>query len=181
MGKMTKYKLSMGLAFNEVNEMNMLSKMAKQGWRFYSYIFPGYKFKKSEPIDLVYCVDTHVVNRDEEEQYFSIFKDSGWTHVCSAGNVFHYFSAAPGTRPIYTDKVTLAEKYKKQVHYINKSLILLAPAAVGFIIFNILINRFLGDSIFSLIVSMLSGGLIGCFAAATVTLAVIMLKSRKLS
>lgn len=119
MEKQTKYKPSMGLAFNEENEMRMLSKMAKEGWIFHSFSKLGYNFTKGKPQELIYSMDTYELKKGENEQYINLFEDAGWTHICSIENLFHFFSAVPGTKPIYTDKTTMIEKYeqgKKSVH-----------------------------------------------------------------
>jgi hypothetical protein len=180
MGKGTKYKPSMGLAFNEENEMKMLGEMAKQGWKFYSYRWLGYKFKKAEPEDLIYCVDFHKVKKDEREQYFSLFEAAGWNHVCSAENAYHYFSALPGTKPIYTDKETLSEKYNKGIKDTVKGT---AVVIIIFFLSKLLtrgIERVWRNEILSIILDMITGGAFGLIIAFIITGIVLKIKAGKL-
>lgn len=172
----TKYKPSMGLAFNENNEMNMLSEMAKKGWRFCSYKFLGYRFKKSEPADLIYCVDMHNIKKDEKDHYFSIFGAAGWTHICSVGNFFHYFSAMPGTKPIYTDKDTLSEKYKIGTRYVFKSLMVIVPVLAAAVLLKWVLGNN-SDSIPGLMVNMVIGGSFGLLIAIIVTGFILKIKA----
>jgi Protein of unknown function (DUF2812). len=179
MGSTIKYKPSMGLAFNENNEMNMLSEMARKGWIFYSYKFLGYRFIKSEPKDLIYCVDMHNINKDEKDHYFSIFGAAGWSHVCSVGNFFHYFSAVSGTEPIYTDTDTLSEKYKMGTRYVFKSLVVIVPILAGSILFKWTLGKH-STSILGLIASMAIGSSIGLLFAFIITGIILKIKAKNI-
>lgn len=180
MKEQTKYRPSMGLAFNEDREMIMLSEMAGKGWRFYSYRNLGYKFKKSEPEDLIYSVDMHAVKKDEKEQYFNLFEDGGWAHVCSAGNSIHFFSASPDTKPIYTDRDTLSEKYKKGTRDVIKGIGVTIIVLVVSFLLNIVFERLWVNKVLSLITSMITGGSIGFLAAMILTGIMLKIKSGKL-
>lgn len=113
----TKYIMSNGLAFAENEEMKMLSLYAKKGWILYKFGILGYKLKKSRPQQLQYSLD-YRINPDKE--YFLYFNTAGWSHVCSAGNGIHIFSAQEGTKPIYTDNDTELEKYIEQYEIMKK-------------------------------------------------------------
>jgi hypothetical protein len=180
MGKGTKYRPSMGLAFYEDKEMNMLREMAKRGWKFYAYRWLGYKFKKAEPEDLIYCVDFHKLKKAEREQYLSLFEDAGWTHVCTAENTYHFFSALPGTKPIYTDRDTLSEKYKKGIGYVNKGM---AVVVIMFFISLFLTKVFetiWDNEVVSIILDMITGGSLGLVLALVLTGIMLKRKSKKL-
>lgn len=107
-----KYKnvLISGFAFNEKGDMKKLQKLAKQGWILEGVCMPilSYKLKKGEPQNLEYTLD-YQSNYDEE--YFSIFKQSGWNLVVTMGDQMHIFSAAEGTKPIYSDSKEQIEQY----------------------------------------------------------------------
>lgn len=180
MGNGTKYRPSMGLAFNEYNEMNMLREMTKKGWKFYAYRWLGYKFKKAEPEDLIYCVDFHKVKKDEKEQYFSLFEAAGWAHICSAENTYHFFSALPGTKPIYTDRDTLSEKYKKGIRYVNNGLAVVAAMLFVSFFLTIGFKTVWKNEIVSLILDMIAGGSLGLVCALILTGIMLKRKSKKL-
>lgn len=127
----TKHIMSKGLAFAEGKEMETLSKESKEGWLLYKFGILGYKLKKAAPQKLQYSID-YRSNADEE--YFSYFKEAGWTHACSIGNAAHIFSAPEGTAPIYTDN-TESEKYISQYEQ-TKSIAI--PSSICSIIFVIL-------------------------------------------
>src|SRR5690606_2464480 len=46
-----------------------------------------------------------------------IFEKAGWSHVCSEAGT-HMFKAAPGTKPIYSDKESSVDKVSRQGKYI---------------------------------------------------------------
>ena len=110
MRKKKKYMPSLGLAFSEGYEMRKLSEMAEKGWSLESFAFLGYRFRKTEPKKVIYSVDYRVEKGADLEEYYDIYQAGGWKHVCSSGNI-HIFSSEPGTLPLYTDRVTLQEKY----------------------------------------------------------------------
>jgi hypothetical protein len=110
MAKSKRYTISGGLAFTEQGDMDKLSRLAAKGWLLESFAFLGYTLRKGEPRQLTYCVDYNNVSPGELGNYIELFEASGWTRICSSGH-FHIFSAAPGTKPIYTDNETRLEKY----------------------------------------------------------------------
>ncbi|MED4534303.1 DUF2812 domain-containing protein [Metabacillus fastidiosus] len=109
--KQTKYVPSGGLAFYEEKEMKKLSKLAKEGWVLESFAFLGYKLRKIESQDIDYSVD---YQKNPDDDYFTYFETAGWSHICSAGNEIHIFSAPVGTKPIYSDQETVIDKYDRE-------------------------------------------------------------------
>ncbi len=112
--KETRYLPSWGLALVEEKEMKQLGQLAREGWLLESFAFLGYKLRKAEPQELDYALDIHAVLAGERADYVEMFAASGWKLVCSQGDL-HIFSAAPGTQPIYSDKSTMVEKYRRAV------------------------------------------------------------------
>ncbi|MCX7920525.1 MAG: DUF2812 domain-containing protein [Clostridia bacterium] len=110
----TRYMPSMGLAFVEESEMRKLSRLAEDGWLLESFAFLGYKLRRGERQKLIYSMDTYDLKPGEREQYYEMFEAGGWKHVCSHGNI-HIFSASPDTKPIYSDRSTLYEKYRRAI------------------------------------------------------------------
>lgn len=136
--KSTKYVGSGGLAFSEERDMKKLSEYAKKGWILEKFAPLGYWLRRGEPQDLVYSLD-YQINVDED--YDLIFKDAGWTRVCSAGGNIHIFRATAGTPPIYTDKTTTIDKYEREKKIMGTTAL---PSLIALIVF-VLVGR-LGDN-----------------------------------
>ena len=104
-----KYVAITGFAFSENQDMEKLTKYAKDGWLLESIVGGFfYKLRKSEPSDIIYSLDYQT---DANGDYLSIMKEAGWDHVVSVGNQIHIFSAKAGTKPIYSDNETEQDKY----------------------------------------------------------------------
>ncbi|GLY09155.1 DUF2812 domain-containing protein [Pseudobacillus badius] len=127
--KNRRYMSSGGLAFSEEKDMKKLSKMAEKGWILHSFAPMGYTLHKSNPRHLIYSLDYQYVPKEELEDYYDVFRAGGWQPVCSEGNM-HIFSAAPGTRPIYTDRSTVVEKYKQAKGGIGKAVVFLFAVTI---------------------------------------------------
>ncbi len=115
--KKVKYIANGGLAFFEEKEMKKLAEYAKEGWVLEKFAGLGYKLRKGEPQDIEYALD---YQKGADDEYFAFFEAAGWSHVCSAGNEIHIFSAPTGTKPIYTDKPTTVEKYEREKKQMGK-------------------------------------------------------------
>ena len=132
--KQTRYMGSAGLAFAEEREMKKLSKMAAKGWLLESFAFAGFTLRRGEPQELIYCLDVQTLSADEKEEYDETFRAGGWQPVCSVENM-HIFSAAPGTKPIYSDQNSLQEKYiRANVMFRRGSTIFGLLALLGIIV-----------------------------------------------
>lgn len=179
MGKENKYRMCMGFAFNEEKEMKMLSKMAKEGWLFYSFSKLGYNFKKGESSELIYCIDTNKLEDDEKNQYFALFREGGWTHICSYGNYYHFFSALPNTTPIYTDKETIIERYTKDSREIFKTVIILGLVFLISLGIENTLNSIWHNEVVSLIISFITGGSLGLLVVMLIAGIVLKFKIKK--
>lgn len=170
MSKNTKTVICSGLAFSEEKDMKKLSKLAKEGWILDSFKNLSYKLKKSEPQDLIYCVDYND-NKEDLDAYFDIFEDSEWEHVCSM-ECYHFFKAPSGTKPIYTDEETLSSKYKWMHNMLKKTIIYcIISALVALLIANITGNINENNIIYEcieLLAYMIFGGIVGLTSALTV-------------
>lgn len=122
MAKDAKYVSSGGLAFTEHKDMKKLSRWAAKGWHLESFALFGYRLRKGDPKQVTYCVDYNDVKADDMEEYEELFEAGGWARVCSSGNI-HIFAAPEGTKPIYTDKETNYEKYRKAARSIAPLLV----------------------------------------------------------
>lgn len=129
----TKYIISGGLAFSEDKDMEKLRRFSLKGWHVSDFKFMGYSLEKGESLDYIYSVDYRLVQEDEEDEYFDFFLSSGWSHIASNGDI-HLFRARSGTKPIYSDRDTLVEKYKNlnsSMNYAAVPLVLLTVLTWG--------------------------------------------------
>lgn len=133
--KKTKYVSSGGLAFYEEKEMKKLGEYAKKGWILEEFAPLGYKLRKGEPENIQYSLD---YQNGADEEYFMYFEEAGWSHVCSAGNEIHIFRAPVGTKPIYSDKATIIEKYEREKKQTGKAALPLLLSTITFWLLNIL-------------------------------------------
>ncbi|TRZ40709.1 DUF2812 domain-containing protein [Niallia circulans] len=111
--------------------MKQLRKLSNDGWHVSGFKFMGYTLKKGESADYIYSVDYRSLKDMEAEEYFEFFASSGWTHISSEGNI-HLFRASPGTKPIYSDRETAAEKHAnsiKSMKWLVFSLVFLTVSA----------------------------------------------------
>jgi hypothetical protein len=76
-----------------------------------------YKLRKDNPQNIDYAVD---YQSEADEEYFSMFKEAGWSKVLSLSDEIHFFSAAEGTKPIYTDRESKFERDEKEKRKFGK-------------------------------------------------------------
>lgn len=133
--KKTKYILSGGTAFAEKEDLQKLSDYAKKGWLLDRFAFLGYTLKKGKPQELQYSLD---FQEHADDEYFLLFKEAGWQHVCSTGNAMHIFSALPGTKPIYSDVETIVDRYKREKHSVGKAALSILVAVVFLLLFDVM-------------------------------------------
>ncbi|MFD1706381.1 DUF2812 domain-containing protein [Siminovitchia sediminis] len=108
----TKYLMSNGLAFSENKDMEKLRKKALKGWNLKKFRFMGYELEKGECEDVIFSIDYRKLQPGEQVEYFDMFSDSGWEHVCSSHDM-HIFKAKKGTIPIYSDVETSRDKLER--------------------------------------------------------------------
>ncbi|WP_154991994.1 DUF2812 domain-containing protein [Priestia megaterium] len=133
--KKTKYILSGGTAFAEKEDLQKLSDYAKKGWLLDRMVFFGYVLKKGEPQDLIYSLD---FQKHADDEYFMLFEEAGWQHVCTTGHATHIFSAPRGTKPIYSDIETIIDKYKREKHFVGKAALSILVAMVFLLLFDVM-------------------------------------------
>ncbi len=80
MGKLT-FRLFTVPEYEE--EQEYLSKQHRRGWKFYRFILPGfYLFTRCQPENVVYRLDYNQEGLKEREEYFQMYRDCGWEHLC---------------------------------------------------------------------------------------------------
>ena len=131
-----KYVIIGGLAFSEESDMKKLKSYAKKGWLLEDIVAGFfYKLRKDKSVDIDYNVDYQL---EADSEYFNLFSEAGWEKVVSVDNEIHIFSAPEGTKPIYTDRESIIDKYDRMKNkmgqwaaYFFSALVILALALVG--------------------------------------------------
>lgn len=133
--KKYKFMSNMGLAFDEERALKKLSKLASEGWILDKLtLWRGYRLIKSEPREVVYSLDYKHLDEGDKEEYIEMFEASGWELRCSYYDM-HFFTAPPGTTPIYTDKESHLHKYKTQrIQSFRWSIISLIISIIAYIV-----------------------------------------------
>ncbi len=117
-----KYVLCGGLAFSADKDMKKLKVYAQKGWFLEDMAFGMfYRLKKGKPDNTEFAVDYQSKPGDE---YFNIFSEAGWTHLFSLSNEIHFFSAAEGSKAIYTDRTSELERDSLQKERFKRWLIM---------------------------------------------------------
>lgn len=106
-----KYMMSGGLAFSEHKDMQKLEQQAGKGWHLERFGFFGYKLRRGRPARMQYELDYRV---RPDPDYFQLYQDAGWEHVCSAEETTHIFRAPPATKPLYTKQQDKHDVYQQQ-------------------------------------------------------------------
>ncbi|GAB1770117.1 DUF2812 domain-containing protein [Priestia aryabhattai] len=133
--KKTKYILSGGIAFTEQEDLQKLSDYAKKGWLLDRWALFGYTLKKGKAQELQYSLD---FQEHADDEYFLLFKEAGWQHVCSTGHAMHIFSASPGTKPIYSDVETIIDRYEREKRSVGKAALSILVAMVFLLLFDVM-------------------------------------------
>ncbi|HTP86832.1 MAG TPA: DUF2812 domain-containing protein [Bryobacteraceae bacterium] len=145
--RLVKYRFI--LAWQDQKEEQWLEKMAAEGWHLVSGGI-RFVFERGEPQQVRYRLDYRGSYPQGEQEYFSLFRDSGWEHVCDYF-AWHYFrSPASAAAPeIFTDSESRAAKYRGVLFVIALALFInlatlpgaidrgLATSASGFARFTI--------------------------------------------
>ncbi len=108
----TKTVVKLFLVWQDEDEERWLEQMSREGW----HLKRGgivFRFVKGAPSQTRYRLDyLRGVGRKLEE-YFTLFADSGWEHVCSFAN-WHYFRSNDAAAPeVFTDTESRAAKYRR--------------------------------------------------------------------
>ncbi|WP_298788972.1 DUF2812 domain-containing protein [uncultured Marinococcus sp.] len=112
-----KYITSGGLAFSEHKDMQKLEQQSSKGWHLEQFGFMGYKLKRGQPASMHYELDYRV---RPDSDYFQLYQDAGWEHVCSAEETTHIFRAPPETKPLYTKEQDKQDVYLQQKQQLGR-------------------------------------------------------------
>ncbi|BES63814.1 hypothetical protein SANA_02530 [Gottschalkiaceae bacterium SANA] len=126
-----RYLWNWGLAFDEKRLLNRLEDLAEQGWLLDGMSTLRYRLRKGEPQALHFSMDYRKLKAEEEAEYFAVFAQAGWDHVCSLQGI-HFFCANRDAVAIHTDRVTEMEKYSDYLKSSSRTMVI---SAVCFVLF----------------------------------------------
>jgi hypothetical protein len=115
-------------AWQDDKEEQWLGEMARQGLHLNRPgIFGQYSFTQGKPQEVVYRLD-FITSARKKEDYYQLFKDSGWEHVGELGGWQYWRKAMQeGVTPeIFTDADSKIQKYRRLLGF----LIILMPIYV---------------------------------------------------
>lgn len=103
-----------GLAFADCEDMEMLHRYALEGWIFREFKGLSYILYKEEPQDLIFSYDMPKLKKEDREDYFRFFEESGWQAINpQCKDDLFFFSAPKGTRPLHTSIETRLDSYRR--------------------------------------------------------------------
>ena len=123
-------------------------------------------------------MDCKLLEGDSSE-YFELFKESGWEHVCSYGS-FHFFTAPKGTIPIYTERENYLSKYKSPKIVFHELLIIsFIGLAISLLISHFAYNK-VNNLIFHILIYLAVGLSAGILAASLLTSIALFIREKKI-
>jgi len=101
--------------WQEGKEEQWLKTMSAKGWHLCRVGLMNYEFEKGEPRDYEYALDFRLEVRCDLQEYLGLIEDSGWEHLGNMGGwqYFRIYADRAELAPIYSDKESLAGKYKR--------------------------------------------------------------------
>ena len=127
--KETLRKFKFFMVWQEKKEEKWLEMMAGNGWHLTKVRPFVYYFIKGVPQDMVYQFDFKGTPNEDWDDYLRIYKDAGWEHVTTMGGwiFFRRPKVVGESQEIFTDKVSLIEKYRRVLRLLVLSI---APAPI---------------------------------------------------
>jgi hypothetical protein len=106
-----KFVVITALAFSDQQDLKRLSGFASRGLLMKDFRVPllSYRLLPNEKQDIDYLIDFH---QEASQNYFDSYSQNGWEPVFSYEDL-HYFKAAKGTEPFYTDVEGKVQRYRK--------------------------------------------------------------------
>ncbi|WP_062106101.1 DUF2812 domain-containing protein [Bacillus niameyensis] len=129
---MTVKKLKLFSPSNVEKEEQWLTEMSKKGLHFTKYRLGTYYFEQDPNHSYVYQIDF----RDADDDYFQLYKDSGWEHIESFIEKFHYFRTPANQenmKKIYSDRESVKETYQRMIRFYLTMFVALFACQAGLI------------------------------------------------
>jgi hypothetical protein len=129
-----KFVIVTALAFSDHQDTKRLSEFASKGLVVKDYKVPllSYRLFPQEKQEVDFLID---YQQTAAQEYFDSYVQNGWEHVFSYEEL-HFFKAAKGTMPFYSDTEGKFQRYKKESkRYGLYTLISLIPVLLfGFLL-----------------------------------------------
>lgn len=129
-----KFVIVTALAFSDQQDLKRLSEFASKGLMVKNYRIPllSYQLFPQEKQEVDFLID---YQQSATEEYFESYVQNGWENVFTHEDL-HFFKAAKGTMPFYSDTEGKFQRYKKESkRYGIYTLISLIPVLLfGFLL-----------------------------------------------
>lgn len=125
-----------GLAFGDKEDMEILHKYALEGWIFREFKGITYILHKEEPQDIIFSYDFCNLKKENESEYYELFKSAGWEPVEFKDKSIHFFHAKNGTVPVHTDSDIQADQFGNIAKWSLVALILSVLVLIASMQFN---------------------------------------------
>ena len=108
--RLVKYRFF--VAWADQKEERWLEEMAARGWQ----LLKGgirFVFERDEPRQMRYRLDYRPTYPQGKDEYYVLYRDAGWEHVCEYFS-WHYFRSpvAAGAPELFSDAESRAAKYR---------------------------------------------------------------------
>jgi hypothetical protein len=107
--------------FSFEKEEKWLKEMSAQGWHLIKAPGFGYTFVQGQPEQRTYKIDFRYFKRKvDQEEYLSLFEDSGWNYVKPSknqSNYYFYTVQADASKDIFSDKTSKAQRNLRAAQY----------------------------------------------------------------
>ena len=123
-------KFRLTLAYDLDKEAVWLTEMSSKGFHFFKYGWFIYHFEEDHSKSYIYQTDF----QKADEEYFDLYADSGWEHVQTEMDSYHYFRAdkdSIGDQRIYSDPASVKGMYQRMLMFYAILFIAVFAALVG--------------------------------------------------
>lgn len=131
MKTMKKFKFTLANDIDKDEEW--LTEMSAKGFHFYKYSWFFYHFEEDPSRSYIYQTDFQAA----DDEYFELYKETGWEHVYTEKLQFHYFRADKdviGDQRIYSDPASVKGMYKRMLLFYLTIFFCMLLALTGLIV-----------------------------------------------
>ena len=123
-------KFKIFLANDIEKEAKWLTEMSSKGLHFFKYKSYFYYVEVDNEKSYIYQLDF----QDAGEEYFELYKHSGWEHIETVISQYHYFRAdknAIGDKRIYSDPSSIKNMYQRMLYFYITIFVCMLVAQIG--------------------------------------------------
>lgn len=126
-------KFRLSLANDIDKEEEWLTEMSAKGFHFFKYSWGFYSFEEDHSKAYIYQTDF----QGADDEYFDLYAQTGWEHVETAMESYHYFRADKNTigdKRIYSDPASIKGMYQRMLLFYSTLFICILVAQVGLLL-----------------------------------------------